>query len=68
MSAALGITTKLNGLDLLSDTNWVEDKGLIVLEHDLIASPRVGVADAGEDALRPWRFRIKGNKWSSPAK
>ena len=68
MSAALGITTKHYGHDLLGDTIWVEDRGISVAPHDIIASPRVGVAYAGEDALRPWRYRIKGNQWTSPAK
>lgn len=68
LSAALGITTKYYGQDLLGDTIWVEDHGIIVAPQDIIASPRVGVAYAGEDALRPWRYRIKGNNWTSPAK
>lgn len=68
MSAALGITTKHYGHDLLGDIIWLEDRGIQVAEHDIIASPRVGVAYAGKDALRPWRFRIRGNKWASPAK
>lgn len=68
LSAALGITTKHYGQDLLGDTIWVEDRGIDVAQQDIIASPRVGVAYAGEDALRPWRYRIKGNKWTSPAK
>ena len=68
MSAALGITTKHYGHDLLGDTIWVEDRGIAVAQHHIIASPRVGVAYAGDDALRPWRYRIKGNQWTSPAK
>ncbi|MDX5348959.1 MAG: hypothetical protein LPK19_17140 [Hymenobacteraceae bacterium] len=34
----------------------------------MLARPRVGVAYAQEDALRPWRFSVKGNKWVSKAK
>jgi len=34
----------------------------------IISSPRVGCQNAGKDANNPWRFRIKGNKWVSPAK
>ncbi len=37
-------------------------------DHEIIASPRVGVDYAGEDAKRHWRFRLKGNKFTSPAK
>ncbi len=68
MSTALGITTKLYGQDLLDDTIWIEDRGIAVPEADIVASPRVGVQYAAEDALRPWRFRVKGNAFTSPAK
>lgn len=68
MSAALGITTKLYGQDLLGDTIWIEDRGFAVPQNTIIASPRVRVQYAQEDALRPWRFRIKGNAHTSPAK
>lgn len=65
---ALGITKAQNGLSLLSDEIWIEDRGKLSMPDDIIASPRVGVAYAAEHAELPWRFRIKGNKFSSPAK
>lgn len=69
LSAALGITKKHNGLDLTKTTIWIEDKGIFVPEEDVIASPRVGIAYAGEEwANKPWRFRIKNNPWTSRAK
>lgn len=68
LTQALGIDKSHNGTDLTGDTIWVEDKGLYYLDEEIIASPRVNIAYAAEDALLPWRFRVKGNKFTSPAK
>lgn len=68
MSKALGITTDHYGADLCGNKIWIADEGVVIPENQIIASPRVGVAYAEEDALLPWRFRIKGNPWSSKAK
>jgi DNA-3-methyladenine glycosylase len=58
LSQALGITTKLTG-EPLGKTVWIEDRGIHISKQNIIASPRVGVAYAKEDALLPYRFRIK---------
>lgn len=68
LTRALGITREQNGISLLEDTIWLEDRGVHIKEKDIIASPRVGVAYAEEHAELPWRFRIKDSKWTSPAK
>ena len=68
LTMALGINKSHNGIDLTGDTIWVEDRGLSYPDEEIIASPRVNVAYANEDALLPWRFRVKGNKFTSPAK
>lgn len=68
LSAALGIQTIHSGIDLTGDTIWIEDCGVSVTPDQIIASPRVGVGYAGEDAALPYRFRIKNNKWTSKAK
>ncbi|RYD79415.1 MAG: DNA-3-methyladenine glycosylase [Sphingobacteriales bacterium] len=68
LTQALGIDKTHNGMDLTGDTIWVEDRGLSYPDEEIIASPRVNVAYAKEDALLPWRFRVKGNKYTSPAK
>lgn len=70
MSKALGITRHMTGLDLTATDSpiWLEDRGVIVSPSEIIASPRVGVGYAEECALWPWRFRIKNNPWTSPAK
>ena len=57
-----------NGLSLTESNIWLEDQGISVSKNNIIASPRVNVSYAAEDALIPWRFRIKNNKWVSPAK
>ncbi len=67
-SQALGIQTIHYGTDLLGDLIWIEDHNKILQKDQVIASPRVGVDYAGDDALLPWRFRIQGNKFTSPAK
>lgn len=66
-SQALGIKTHHYGTDLLGDLIWIEDHNNVLQNAQIITSPRVGVDYAGEDALLPWRFRIKDNKFTSPA-
>ncbi|MCU0445206.1 MAG: DNA-3-methyladenine glycosylase [Microscillaceae bacterium] len=68
MSGAMGIQTAHYGTDLQGDKIWIEDRDVVIQESQIIASPRVGVAYAGEDALLPWRFRIQDNPWCSKAK
>ena len=69
LAQALGIGKRHYGLDLtVGEELWVEDRGGRIPDEDIIASPRVGVDYAGEDALLPWRFRVRGSRWVSPAK
>ncbi|MDB5144498.1 MAG: DNA-3-methyladenine glycosylase [Mucilaginibacter sp.] len=65
VAKALGITRKINGISLQSDTLWIEDKGLNFTEEQIAAVPRIGVAYAGADALLPYRFHVKGNVYVS---
>jgi DNA-3-methyladenine glycosylase len=58
VSQALGIQTIHTGLDLTQNKIWIEDKGIVVKEKDIIAGPRVGVDYAGEDAKLPYRFIV----------
>ncbi|MBF4516894.1 DNA-3-methyladenine glycosylase [Flavobacterium sp. ANB] len=62
---ALGIDRSFNQKDLMGEEIWVEDHGIRYPEDAIIALPRVGVAYAQEDALLPWRFFVKGNKYVS---
>lgn len=62
---ALGIDRTFNKKELTGEEIWIEDHGIRYPENDIIASPRVGVAYAQEDALLPWRFFVKDNKYVS---
>lgn len=65
VSQALGIKTMHTGFSLLSDTIWLEDRGIKPPRKQIISGPRIGVDYAGEDALLPYRFYLKGNQWVS---
>lgn len=65
---ALGITKRHNQMPLDSSSLWIEDRGITVSPKKIFASPRVGVDYAGPDAKLPWRFRLKDNPWTSPAR
>jgi DNA-3-methyladenine glycosylase len=59
VSQALGITTKLNGVNLNEDSIWIEDVGISFTKKQITATPRIGVDYAGEDAKLPYRFLVK---------
>ena len=65
LTKALGIDRKLNGKFLSGNEVWVEDAGEKISSGSIVASPRIGIDYAGEDALLPWRFTLKGNGWIS---
>jgi DNA-3-methyladenine glycosylase len=62
---ALGIDRSFNEKDLTGEEIWIEDHGIRYTDNDIAATPRVGVGYAQEDALLPWRFFIRGNKYVS---
>ncbi len=68
MSMALGIHTRHSGYSLQGPELFIEDRGIKVKPADIIAATRVGVAYAADDALRPYRFLLKGNKYVSKGK
>jgi DNA-3-methyladenine glycosylase len=65
VAQALGISRKINAISLQGDTLWLEDRGLKFDDGAIAAVPRVGVAYAGQDALLPYRFYVKGNPYVS---
>ncbi|GAA3935951.1 DNA-3-methyladenine glycosylase [Chitinophaga oryziterrae] len=65
VSKALGIGTKHTGGSLLQDEIIIASDGFVPKKEDIVATPRIGVDYAGEDALLPYRFIIKGNKYVS---
>ncbi len=66
LSQAMGIRSSMTGLDLLGDKIWLSHGKKI--DFDIETDTRIGVEYAQEDALRPWRFYIKGNKYVSKIK
>jgi len=65
LAKALGIDRKLNGEKLTMNKIWIEDERVKIKRSDIVSSPRIGIDYAGDDALLPWRFTIRGNKWIS---
>ncbi len=65
VAKALGISRIINAVSLQSDTIWIEDQGLNFADEAVAAVPRVGVDYAGDDALLPYRFYVKGNPYVS---
>jgi len=56
---ALGITRQHNAISLSGDILWIADNGFAPEEAQIIATPRIGVDYAGEDAGLPYRFILK---------
>jgi DNA-3-methyladenine glycosylase len=65
LTKALGIGRSFNGKSLLDDEIWIEDPGTKLASRNIVASERIGIDYAGQDALLPWRFSVKGNAWVS---
>ena len=65
VAKALGISRTVNAVSLQGDQIRIEDKGLNFLDDQVAAVPRVGVDYAGDDALLPFRFYVKGNPYVS---
>ncbi|OSZ78507.1 3-methyladenine DNA glycosylase [Chitinophagaceae bacterium IBVUCB1] len=63
MSMALGIRTAHTGLPLNKGIITLHDDGIVI--KDIVATPRIGIAYAQEDALLPYRFYIRDNKFVS---
>ena len=65
VTKALGISTQHTGTSLDTDEIFIVDDGYKVTIANVITTPRIGVAYAKEDALLPYRFFIKNNKYVS---
>lgn len=65
LGKALGLDHRQhNGIDLCGDKIWIEE-GDHFNEYQIIATTRVGIDYAEEDALKPWRFYLKDSIWVS---
>ncbi|WPO93219.1 DNA-3-methyladenine glycosylase [Chryseobacterium sp. HR92] len=65
VAKALGIDKSFNKKNMDGNEIWIEDHEIQYAPDDIIKAPRIGVAYAQEDALLPWRFFVKGNKYVS---
>jgi DNA-3-methyladenine glycosylase len=62
---AFGFHRSQCGISLQSDELYVADDGYKLDKKLIVASPRIGVAYAGDHALWDYRFYIKGSKFVS---
>lgn len=65
MSRALGLSKIHSGISLRGKEIFLADDGFILSPNQIGASKRIGIDSAGQDALLPYRFYVKGNKYVS---
>jgi len=65
VSKALGIKTSHGGISLQGKTLFIADDGYTLSKSKIMATPRIGVDYAEEDALLPYRFIVKDNPYVS---
>lgn len=68
VSKALGLLSHHTGKNLLKDEVFIADDGFKLTKKDIEITRRIGVDYAAEDALLPYRFNVKGNKYVSGKK
>jgi DNA-3-methyladenine glycosylase len=61
VTQALGIHTAHSGYSLLGNEIWIADDGHAYPDDEVLATPRIGVDYAGEDARLPYRFIVKNS-------
>ena len=59
VSKALGLEVVHSGTELYGDLIFIANDGYRVKANSIIATPRIGVDYAAEDALLPYRFIVK---------
>ncbi|GLR16785.1 DNA-3-methyladenine glycosylase [Portibacter lacus] len=65
-SIAMGMHKKYDATDLtISSDIWIETGWPELSEEEILVGPRVGMSTAEECSNWPYRFRVKGNKWTS---
>ncbi len=65
VSKALGISVKNTGSSLLGEEIFIADDVYKIDRKDIMVSARIGVDYAAEDALLPYRFSLRDNKYVS---
>ena len=68
VAKALGLHTRHTGMGLQDGEIYIADDGLRYNEDEIVVTTRVGVDYAAEDALLPYRFIVRGNKYVSGKK
>lgn len=68
VAKAMGIFRTHSGTSLLDDMIYIADDGYKIPNKNIAATPRIGVDYAGDDALLPYRFILKGNRYVSANK
>ena len=68
VSRALGINTGHTGISLLNGEIFIAFDDFAAGEKNILATPRIGVDYAGEDAKLPYRFILKDNPYVSGKK
>ena len=62
---ALGISKQHSGLHLLDNDLYLMSDRFVLDKNEIGTSKRIGVESAGQDALLPYRFYVRGNKYVS---
>ena len=62
---ALGIFKHHSGVCLLDNEIYLLDDSKKIPDEEIGVSKRIGVESAGQDALLPYRFYLKGNQYVS---
>jgi DNA-3-methyladenine glycosylase len=65
VSKALGISKIHSGIPLKGNEIFIADDGFALSPRAIAVSKRIGIDGAGEDALLPYRFYVRGNKYVS---
>ena len=65
---ALGLHTRHSGVSLLSNEIFIAEDEFIVKKKDIIATPRIGVDYAADDAALLYRFILKNSPYISGKK
>jgi DNA-3-methyladenine glycosylase len=64
---AMGINKDHNGIDLCSNTIYLEDSDSKILPSDIAITPRIGINYAGKAKDYPWRFCLYNCAYVSKA-
>ena len=65
VSKAFGLLVSHSGIRLLDEMVFIADDGYVLKKEEIVATTRIGVDYAGEDALLPYRFFIRDNIYVS---